>query len=131
MPPKTCILILLPHVPIRLLPSASLQPIRDGPDDPADGIPVPPNLEALGHGANDVPGQAHAPLGAVSIVGRRARVSIARRKARSANSAYGCACERIIEGEIKARLRHNYPGGGCWSAIVVLRAGLMRMSQGK
>lgn len=58
-------------MPVRLLSGTMLQPIRDGPDDLANRVPVAAHLEALGNRAHNIPGQADAPLGAVSLVGRR------------------------------------------------------------
>ena len=63
---------------VRLLSSTMLQSIRDSPNDPADRVPVPADLEALGDRAHDIPGQAHAPLGVMGMRACCARVSAER-----------------------------------------------------
>lgn len=70
-------------MPVRLLPGPVLQPIRDGPHNLADRVPVPAHLETLGHGAHDIPSQAYAPLGPVGVgMGRRCRARVSVDKAK-------------------------------------------------
>lgn len=72
-----------------------LQPIRDGPDNLADRVPVPAHLEALGHGAHNISSQAHASLGSVGVgMGCcRARASVDKANSSISNLSHRDACE--------------------------------------
>lgn len=81
-------------MPVGLLPGPVLQAIRDGPDDLADRVPMPADLKSLGNRAHNISGQAHAPLGVLSVVGRRARVSVAKKRDFLVTDSFSDACEQ-------------------------------------
>lgn len=92
--PYWIILLLQFRVSVRLLSGPVLQPVRDGPHNLADRVPMPAHLKALGYRAHNISSQAHASLGVVGLGGCRASVSINGKRAQLVTHTCRDACEK-------------------------------------